>query len=30
MSRVQEEGGVLHEQLGILKLRPVIGVGVDD
>ena len=27
---VQEQRSVLHKQLGILKLRPVIGVGVDD
>src|ERR1700726_111585 len=29
-SCVQEQRSVPHKQLGILKLRPVIGVGVDD
>ena len=26
----KEHRGVLHKQLGVLKLRPVIGVRVDD
>ena len=30
MSCVQEQRGVPHKQFGILKLGPVIGVGVDD
>src|SRR5437879_12224162 len=29
-SCVQEQRGVPHKQLGVLKLRSVIGVGVDD
>src|SRR5882762_616262 len=29
-SAIQEQRDVLNKQLGILKLRPMIGVGVDD
>jgi hypothetical protein len=29
-SALQELRDVLHKQLGILKLRPMIGVGIDD